>query len=346
MRLSTLLLTAMLSASLVACQGTSSGTPQEAVTASVKVAMPSRATMARIAVAYGDIAAGPSSQQTVSFGTEGRVTSLSAVQGEMVRQGQDLGTFQFTPASVIAWRQARSAMDVASQSLSRLQRLRDDHLATDEQVAQANKALSDAQAALTAYPLAMGHDGRVSIRAPASGHIVVLAASVGQLLAANTTLLTVTPDTDQVLLAGAEPRDAARIKPGMMVRMTPVAGGDAITGTVVRAGGAIDNGTRLVPVQIQPAQPLVIGSAWRADITLDDVEGWRAPADALTEDGGQQWLYQLAGGRAYRVKVQVLLERDGEVLLQGAVAPDRPMVVSGNPQLADGMNVAVSGPAQ
>ena len=346
MRFLMTLLTIALSVALASCQRDPVASAQDAVTASVEVAKPSLGQMPRIAVAYGDIVAGPASQQAVGFGMDGRVVSLVTVAGDTVRRGQELGVFQFSASSVAAYGQARSAVDVAAGSLARLERLRDDHLATDEQLAQARKAYADAQASLTVYPRQTMRSGSVPIVSPIDGKVVALSASVGQPVAANTPVLIVAPEGDQVLLGGVEPELAAQIRPGMSVDMTPVAGGAVVPATVLRAGGAIDGTTHLVPVQIRPDRPLLLGSAWRADIALTQVKGWIVPADAVVEEGAQRWLYQVREGRAYRVSVQVLLERDGTAVLQGDVAPDRLMVVKGGTQLSEGMNVAVSGASE
>jgi len=329
---------------LAGCQATpDDDAAHEVASAAVLIATPQKGVMPRTVVAWGEASQGAPYQQVVTLPFDGSLSRLTVAQGEAVRRGQVLASFDLAPAASVAMDMARTGVQTAALSLERVRRLRGDALATDEQVEQASKALTDARAAVAMYPRADVVASSIVIRAPVDGTVTTVAASAGQVVAANAPLIAVTPTAELTVIGGVEPGVAGTVRGGMPVDLERVGGTGRITGRVLGIADAIDGQTRLVPVRIHPDSAPMPGTTWRAEITVGEASGWDAPADAVVDDSRGPCVYQVRQGRAHRVDVRVVVERGDRVLLNGDIDPSAPLVTAGGPQLAEGMTVVTSG---
>lgn len=328
---------------LGACQAPSDSTDatHEVASAAVVVMTPVHGSLPRTVVAWGQANVGTAYQQAVTFPAEASIASLAVGAGEHVHAGQAMGTVVLSGPARLAVAQATTALRTATESLARVTRLRRDSLATDEQVGQATKLVDDAHAAVAALPSADAQ-GRAVLRSPVDGNVAGIAVSPGQVVPAGTTLFAITPSSQRAIIAGVEPRRARSLAPGMPAALSPVDGGDGMAGKVVAVGDAIDAQTRLVPLRIEPERSALSGSTWRAEITVATATGWVVPGDAVVEDGGGRWVYQVRNGKAHRVQVDVLVRQGDRLVASGDIDPSRPLVVAGAPQLVEGMPVATS----
>ena len=85
------------------------------------------------------------------------------------------------------------------------------------------------------------------------------------------------------------------------------------------------------------------GSAWRAEITVGQASGWIVPADAVIDSPTGTRLYQVRDGKAHAVPVNVVLERDSQMVVTGDIDASAPWVTVGVPQIAEGMALVTSG---
>ncbi|QWT21067.1 efflux RND transporter periplasmic adaptor subunit [Bacillus sp. NP157] len=318
----------------------------EVASAAVRLDTVRQGSLPRTVLAWGDAGTGATLQHAVALGVDGAFVSFAVSPGDAVHRQQLLGTFQLTANALAALRQARSALDAAVQSRDRLLRLRQDNLATDEQVAQAGKGVDDARATLATFPAGMGKDGRLALRAPEDGTVASIAVATGQSVPANAPLLMISPSQGVEVVGSIEPASAGLAAPGMPARLTPVAGGEVTEGRVTHVGRAIDPSTRGVPVQVQPAQPVMPGSTWRIEIVVGHADGWLVPADALVDEGAGRALFQVRRGKAHRVPVHVVFEEAGQAIVSGDVDPSEALVTVGAPQLAEGMTVVSTSEAR
>ena len=138
-----------------AAQSGPAGTPQPSVL--VQTQTPRQGSLPRELMAYGTVQASPDGgSEALSFMRAGQVVRVSAVVGQQVRRGQPLITFTADPAAVAAYRQATAAMTLAKGARDRTAQMLTQHLATRDQLAQADKAVADAQATLDALTRAGG----------------------------------------------------------------------------------------------------------------------------------------------------------------------------------------------
>ena len=87
------------------------------------------------------------------------------------------------------------------------------------------------------------------------------------------------------------------------------------------------------------AQGLLPGLRMRGDIQFGKVEGWLIPRSALVKSGDGFGAFQVAGGKAARVAVQVLTEQGEQAVVKAAFDSERRLVTVGAYQLSDGMAV-------
>ena len=100
--------------------------------------------------AYGAAAPALDGGMTLSLQQDGRVLAIAVTPGEAVHAGERLLDFGASAAAVSTYQQAVSALTAARQQRGHTAQLLAQQLATRDQLAQADKAVADAQATLDA----------------------------------------------------------------------------------------------------------------------------------------------------------------------------------------------------
>jgi RND family efflux transporter MFP subunit len=304
--------------------------------------------LARTVTAYGVVQAAPSAQRAMMASTSQTVSAVYVHAGDEVASGAPLLELVPSPQTGAAYTQAQSALRMARQLTTRTQQMFAQHLATAQQLADAQKAESDAHANLGALQ-AQGAGGADVLRAPFRAIVLSLSVSPGTLATAGTPLLELAKPAGMMLKAGVAPAEAGLIELGDKTRIEAVGEGGRWLGTVLRRGAMIDPASGLVPVQISlPADQLLPGQTAQAIITVGQTQGYVVPHTALlVDDHGKSYVVQADRMKARKVPVQVLGTQGDEDVIRGeGLNADQPLVLSGNYQLDDGMNlrVATQGP--
>lgn len=334
--LSALILAALLPAFAAAADKA----PDAAGSVLVQTQAPQRGSLPDTVAAYGSAVPAVYGGMTLSVQAEGRVSRIIATPGEAVRAGQPLLEFHLSAAASSSYRQAQTALQLAQQERERSARLLAQQLATRDQLAQADKAVSDAQAALTALEQETGGKPQQTITAPFDGVVGSIPVAQGERVQPGAPLVTVTRSGGVVVTVGVEPAQRGRLKPGQAVRLLPLAEGEpALEGSVSRIDRVLDPRTRLIDVDVVPSGEPLQGQAYRALIAVGTLQGWLVPRDAVLADDDGEALYQVAGGRARRVAVKRLGGDDNTSVVEGGIDPRLPLVVLGNYQLSDGAAV-------
>jgi membrane fusion protein (multidrug efflux system) len=296
-----------------------------------------------LVTAYGSAAPALDGGMTLSIQQEGRVLALAVTPGETVHAGQRLLDFGASAAAVATYQQAVSALDEARQQRGHTAELLKQQLATRAQLAQADKAVADAQATLDALRREGADRSSRALTAPFDGIIATVPVAQGDRVALGAPLMTMTRLDGLVVTVGIEPGDRARIHPGEAVHLTPLAGGAALDGQILRVDGMLNPRTRLVDADVSvPSGSVISGAAFRADITVGELKGWIVRHDAVLNDASGSYLFQVAGTTASRVDVKVTGAAGAEDVVQGQLDPTRPVVVEGNYQLSDKTPVRMS----
>ena len=293
-----------------------------------------------IVTLYGSVQGSARSRQTITASAAARVAEVNVRLGETVAPGAPLLQLVPTPATAASYAQARSALSVAEQAVVRTRSLLRQHLATVQQLNDAQKAESDARATLTALQT-QGAGSEVTVRAQFPAIVTALSVSAGTIVNEGTALLDLVRPKALVVQAGAVPEVARTIHLGDDARITGIDAAHALQGKVVLSGAAVDPATGLVPIEISlPGDSLLPGEQAVAEVTTGRVRGYLLPHEAvLLDDDGNPYVVQAVGGVAHKVDVRVLGMRGDQDAVSGNFTASAPVVLSGNYQLEDGMKV-------
>jgi membrane fusion protein (multidrug efflux system) len=307
----------------------------------VQTEMPYQGTLPDILTVYGTAMPALNGRMTLSMQQNGRVTAIAVTPGEKVQAGQHLLEFTVSAAESSTFKQAVNALSLAQAERAHTVQLLRQQLATRDQLAQAEKAVSDAQAALDALRREGAGEPVRNLDAPFDGIVETIPVAQGVRTQAGVPLLTLTRLDGLVVTVGIEPGEQARVSPGQPVRLTPLmGGGESINGHLLRVDAVLNPKTRMVDADIAvPGGKVMPGAAFRADIDIGQIRGWVVPHDAVLADGKGTYVFQVTGGKATRVDVALVGSRGGQEAITGALDPARALVTQGNYQLDDGMAV-------
>lgn len=312
----------------------------EAPSVLVQTVMPHRGLLPAKVTAYGTAGPAIDGSMTLSVPNEGRVIDLSVTPGEVVHAGDKLVDFVPSAQAISAYRQAVAALLLARQSRGHTIELFRQQLATRDQVEQADKAITDAQVTLDALQHEAGGKSVISIRAPFDGIVTAVPVALGDRTPPGSPLVNLMRADGLVVTVGIEPSDRARVRKGDKARLEPLTGNDeAIDGTVLRVDGLVNAKTRLIDADISLPPGALPGEAFRAVIAVGAFDGWLVPSDSVLTDDKGPYLLQVADQKAVRVAVKPLGTDGDTAAVNGAIDPQRPVVVQGNYQLSDGMAV-------
>lgn len=298
----------------------------------------------RTVQAYGVVQAPAGASRTVTAATSAVVQALYVREGEEVAAGAPLLQLAPSPETTAAYVQARSALKVAGQLAARTQQMFAQHLATAQQLADAQKAESDAKASMAALD-AQGAGGERVLRAPFRAIVLHLSATQGTLASAGMPLLELTSAEKAVLKVGIVPAQAMLVGKGEVAEVAAVGGDQRWPGTVVQRGSMVDPSTGLVPIEIAlPPGRFMPGEAADATITVGQTQGYVVPhAAILVNDHGDTYVVQDDAMKARKVDVSVAGTHADEDVIRGkGLNPSEPIVLSGNYQLDDGMRMRVA----
>ena len=321
---------------LAAC-GSGTSAPTATPSVLVGLARPTQGSLPATVVAYGS--AGPSlnGTQTITEAQAGQVTVLKVSPGMAVRSGQVLAMFETAPAARASYQQAVAAVAAAREQRAVTAQLLTQQLATQDQLAQATKAVTDAQTALAALRADGAGRGTHAIVAPFDGIVTAVTAAAGVRTTAGSPILTIARAGGIVVTVGVDPAQRGSVAVGQSATLTRLSGGTAFAGRVVRVDGALNPLTRHVDVDLSfPAGTLLPGEAMRVDIETGRVPGWVVPHQSVVTANGPARVFQVVGGKAKAVPVRIALSSDKDDVVEGRLDPRRPLIVAGAYQVNDG----------
>jgi len=289
---------------------------------------------------------------------DGRVLSLSVDEGEQVEAGALLATLDATSITLelkAAKAETGRIAALLANEERRRERLRDLHqkgFIAREQLddAEAQVAVLRAQQEATAARLRIVEDqhSKTVIRSPLAGRIERRLVSPGDFVRRGTPLFEIaTSEHLRALLPFPEPL-AARLKPGLEVRLTsPLSPGQSADGVVTELRPAVGESSRAVWAIVDIANP----GNWRPDATVraeivaEVHEGAIVvPARCLVRRPAGTLVYVIDGDRAVQ-RVVTIGERlvDGTVEIIGGLGAGEKVALEGANYLSDGALVRVSG---
>lgn len=317
--------------------------------ATIRSELPRLQTLAETLDVLGEVGAGQASG--LSFARAGQITQLSVVVGDRVAKGQVLATLVPDPAVRQAWQQAVDAVALARRDRDRQAQLLESHLATQSQLDAAEKAWRDAQGAVAALEAQGGGSGSSELRAPFDGVVATVSALQGDRVQAGASVLQVGRADQLRVTLGIEPADRPRVRAGMPVTLR-AAGAPAtqapIAARVAEVQDGVDAKTQLVGVVVSlprsAAPALAPGMKAEARVQVGALQAVAVPRNAVLTDERGDYVFQVAAGKAHRVKVTRRLDDGTLAAVDGLTDLKLPVVTEGNYELEDGMAVKDAAP--
>ena len=309
----------------------------------VKLIPLQQGSLPQVLTIYGSVGSATSARRTVMAPLSSAVTNIYVRRGEIVAKNAPLVKLEPSPGAVSSYTQAQSALKVASEITKRTRSLLASHLATQDQLVQAEKTQSDAQAALAALQ-AQGAGGSGVLRAPVAGIVTAIDTTPGAIVTEGSGLVQLAQPNGLVLQAGAIPREASAIQKGNAVTLTPIGGGGGLSGKVLFRGSLVEAANGLVPVEITlPAGKALLGEMFQADITVGKINGYVVPHEAiLVNDTGKPYIVQAENMIAKKVPVKILGADGIKDVVSGSLDAKAPVILSGNYQLDDGTRIRLA----
>ncbi|MDE2303290.1 MAG: efflux RND transporter periplasmic adaptor subunit [Sphingomonadales bacterium] len=311
----------------------------------VSIARPQRGSLPTTVEAYGTAAPAANGVVTLSVAQPGQVTAVPVVAGARVRAGEALVVFALAPSARASYRQATGALQLAGEEQRTAARLLGQQLATRDQLAQADKAVADAQAVLASMRAEGAGAQVLTLRAPFAGMVSTIGVAPGDRTQPGQALATVARSDGVLVTVGVDPALGDRLRPGEPVTLRRLeGGGGAVPGEVARVDAVLNPRTRQIDVDIRYRPGAILsGEAISAAIATGEASGWIVPHPAVALDAaGHAQLFQLVGGKARAVPVRVLVTQDTRDLVAGNLDPGAPLIVDGAFQVADGDAVRVA----
>ncbi|QJQ31190.1 efflux RND transporter periplasmic adaptor subunit [Sphingomonas lacunae] len=285
-------------------------------------------------------------ESPLGFTSAGRITLLSANEGDTVRSGQLLAALDpTTTAATLASAEAERAR--AAREYARSSELFEKGWVARPRVDSAEAAVRVAEANVRSAQFQLSNS---RIVAPGSGIIIARLAEPGQVVAAGTPVLILgDASSGHVLRLAVPDRQAVRLRVGQPAEVSIGALGDErLTGRVLEIAGRADaaTGTFLVEVALPADERLRSGQIGTARI-IADTAGERnlsvPPQAVFAARAGEAFVYVVdsARNRVTLRRVTLAETTDNSIRLTGGLEPGEMVAVTGIDRLSDGQAVRV-----
>ncbi|MBN2971199.1 efflux RND transporter periplasmic adaptor subunit [Roseomonas aeriglobus] len=318
----------------------------------VTVVVPGRSAVATTVTGNGTIAARREMPVGVA-GEGGMVTRVLVEPGSWVRTGQVLATIDRSVQSQTAQSQAaninvaRADADLAQAELDRAKQLVDrgfvskaDVQRREATLAQANARVRVAQAQLAET---RARNQRLDIRAPAEGLVLTRGVEPGQIVSSGSgQLFRIAMGGQMEMRAQLAESDLARVRTGMVGRVTPVGSQKAFVGEVWQVSPIIDPQSRqgIARIALRYDSALRPGGFASAAIDVGGVQAPLLPESAVLSDGKGNYVYIIDGAnKARRRDVTVGEVSDAGVSIAGGLDGSERIVQSAGAFLNEGQTV-------
>lgn len=296
-------------------------------------------------IGYGTVGPSSAGRKTVMAPVSAVVGNVYVRLGEAVSRGAPLVRLTPSPQTAASYAQAQSALIVARHLVASTRKLVAEHLATAQQLANAEKSLTDARSQLRAFQ-SLGASGSNIVRAPFSAIVTALTASPGAIVVQGTPLLDLAAPRALVLTVGVVPAQAGEINAEDPARVTLIGGHHPVAGRVLLRGEVAQSGSGLVPIEIAlPPGKFLPGEMAEAAITTREVRGYVVPHEAiLVNSSGATYVVQAVDRVAHKVLVHIIDSHGDQNVISGTLDARAPLVLAGNHQLSDGMRIRLADP--
>ncbi len=228
----------------------------------------------------------------------GRVESVRVRAGDRVRSGQLLLTLERASLTA-AERQAASALELATASLRRVERLHEDSAAPLVQLEAARDALVQAQGQMQAVRADLAY---TEIRAPFEGRVASRLADPGDLAGPGQPLLVLEDLTRREIVATMPDELRDQVRPGQALVVELGDGRRRITARVRTVVTGADPRSPTVELRLDGPADLSSGLAAVVEIPTGERSALVVPSSALVERGQLQGVFLFAPDSTLRLR--------------------------------------------
>jgi len=310
----------------------------------VEAAPLKRGTITQTITSYGTVIAQPSDIRAVSVPFESRVMRVMVTAGESITAGTEIVEVQASLDALVSLQEAHNAMDAATRDMQQVKQRYDEHLATNQELSQAQLSVSSAKLKLDSLvERGVGQTQRLKANAP--GIVTKVDVLEGQIVSAGGPLVEVASGKHVEVRLGVEPGEATILQPGMAITLTRVDHmiEEPIEGKIRLIEQRVDPATRLVEVLVSLPEntKLMLESFIVGQFARSADNAMIVPrAAALPDEDGKFVVYTAIDGKAVQHKVQLGLETDEEVqVIAEDLKQGDTVIVEGNYQLQPGTAV-------
>jgi cobalt-zinc-cadmium efflux system membrane fusion protein len=286
----------------------------------------------------------------LSTQVEGIIKQVHVALGDRVKKGQALLEIESVAVGEgqAIYLEAQAMLDLARRNFSRMSELRKENISSEKEYLQAKQELDaseirarGARSKLNRLGSGGGAGGgRIVLRAPIDGAVLVMHAVSGEVAKPEQSLLTVGDNTAVWVWADLYERDIAVVKKGQVAQRLTAAlsvkayPGEEFPGTVDLVSPAMDESSRTVKVRIQVKNDggrLLAGMFAAVKVFLPSAdEALALPKHALLDDDGRSFVFVHYEGEYYVRRPVVVGRRWADwVEIKGGVEPSQTVVAEG-----------------
>lgn len=285
----------------------------------------------------------------VSTQVEGIIKTVHVALGDQVKKGQPLLEIEsvLVGEGQAAYLEAQGMLTLARRNFERVSELRKENISSEKEFLQAKQELeaaeiraAGARSKLNRLGTGGTEGGRIVLRAPLDGTVLVMHGVSGEVAKTSESLITVGDNTAVWVWADLYERDIAAVKKGqaaqklaatISVKAYP---GEEFPGTVDLVSPAMDESSRTVKVRVQVKNEdgrLLAGMFAAVKVFLPGTEETMAlPRQAVLEDEGRSFVFVHYQGDYY-VRRPVVVGRRwaGWAEIKKGVEPSQVVVAEG-----------------
>jgi HlyD family secretion protein len=253
-----------------------------------------------------------------------------------INQGAAQAYYVRTKELFAAGAVAQSTMDDAQDKLD---------IANQQYATAAGPALSSAEAAVNSAYANMKNIqvqlGNATIKSPIDGIISTQTVNPGQVISANTTVITLV-DTSKLKLKTTVGQDRVAylaLGQNMDIEVDSYAG-KMRAGTVTAIGPIAISTGEVFPIEITLPNDTNLMAGMSAHTSLIiKAQGLVVPMDAVQQEGGRSKVFVIIDNKAYQREVVTGLQNDKSILITEGLSAGDQVAISNLKALADGMTV-------
>jgi membrane fusion protein (multidrug efflux system) len=306
--------------------------------------------IADVVTAYGTVVAEAGEVRVLSVPFDARMMRVRVTPGEQVAADTVVIQLEAAPEVLVTLQEARNGVENTSRDLRQTEERFKEHLATNQDLSQAQQAAQTAKLRLETLT-SRGVGESQQLKAGVVGLVSKVDVQEGQIVQAGGPLVELAQGSRMEVQLGLEPQDARSLEPGTTVQLTHVNAPSTqpVEGKVRLIRQRVDPASRLVNVMVSlpPNSGFLLDSFAVGRIARSTVDALVVPRDAaLPDEGGKYIVYTVAKEHAVKHEVTLGLQNDDEVqVISDDLKAGDVVVVSGNYQLEDGMEVEIGEPA-